>query len=188
MPSDPELQTLIDQISALERDVQTLTGPLTESQFRWRPHPGGWSVAECIEHLDRSIAVYLPVLDHAIDKARAQGITGTGPFRYSALGRLMLWGIEPPYRMKVKTFAPLSPTLNTSKTDTVAAYLARHRDIEKRMKESSGLDWKRIRIESPLIKRIKLELGVLFACVTAHERRHVWQAHQVRDNAAFPGV
>ncbi len=175
-------------MAAIGSDVKGLTDALSEAQFQWPPEPGSWSIAQCIEHLDRSIAVYLPVLDHAIEKARAQGVTGTGPFRYGALGRLMLWSMEPSARLKVKTFTPLVPTVAESKADTLAAYFARHRDIERRMTESSGLDWKRVRLQSPLVKWMKFELGVLFWFIMAHERRHVWQAKQVRSHPAFPSA
>jgi hypothetical protein len=33
---------------------------------------------------------------------------------------------------------------------------------------------------------VKLNLHVTFAGIVAHERRHLWQARQVRNHAAFP--
>jgi hypothetical protein len=33
---------------------------------------------------------------------------------------------------------------------------------------------------------VKMPLGARFALITAHDRRHLWQAEQVRNHASFP--
>jgi hypothetical protein len=48
----------------LERRIM----PLFIDQLRWRPRPGSWSIAETLDHLNRTFSYYLP----KIEEARAQ--------------------------------------------------------------------------------------------------------------------
>jgi len=43
------------------------------------------------------------------------------------------------------------------------------------------------RQRSPILPIMKWSLGTMFALVLAHERRHIWQARQVRTAKDFPG-
>ena len=47
----PELQRLDDEYSAAEADARSLVDGLTEDRAAWRPADGGWSVADCFDHL-----------------------------------------------------------------------------------------------------------------------------------------
>ncbi|HEX2120944.1 MAG TPA: DinB family protein, partial [Thermoanaerobaculia bacterium] len=42
--------------------------------FTVRPNPASWSAAECLSHLSISTEMFLPVLQKAIDDARARGV------------------------------------------------------------------------------------------------------------------
>jgi hypothetical protein len=54
------------------------------------------------------------------------------------------------------------------------------------LQAANGLDLQRAKVRSPGTSLIKLSLGQGFALMTAHERRHLWQARQVKNNARFP--
>ena len=49
------------------------------------------------------------------------------------------------------------------------------------IRRADGLDLRRARGRSPALPLIKWSLGALFAITLAHERRHLWQARQVRN-------
>jgi hypothetical protein len=58
-----------------------LCDPLAPAQLVWRPAPERWSVAECLLHLNVTAALYLALVEPAIDRGRAKGLTGSGPYR-----------------------------------------------------------------------------------------------------------
>ena len=60
-------------------------------------------------------------------------------------------------------------------------------EIIRRVIAADGLDLGGIRMSSPISRRFKMSLGQWFAFLAAHERRHLWQAWQVRKDPAFPG-
>jgi len=68
----------------------------------------------------------------------------------------------------------------------VVPEFARVRDeLAQRMRESDGLDLAHIRTISPVNRLIRLPLGAYFAFILAHDRRHLWQARQVRNAPGF---
>jgi hypothetical protein len=58
--------------------------------------------------------------------------------------------------------------------------------LADRIRAADGLDLRRARQRSPILPVLKWSLGTMFALVLAHERRHIWQARQVRNSKAFP--
>jgi hypothetical protein len=44
----------------------------------------------------------------------------------------------------------------------------------------------KVKITSPLASFLKFRLGAAFGIVIAHDRRHLWQAQQVRHAEGFP--
>ena len=55
----PELQKLLDELDAVDRDAKAVADGLGEQQGTWRPSPAAWSVAECLDHLAVGHRVYL---------------------------------------------------------------------------------------------------------------------------------
>jgi hypothetical protein len=68
----------------------------------------------------------------------------------------------------------------------VANFLLTQEEIRKRIHAANGLHLSRAKVASAFIKSLKLGLGPCFAFLAAHERRHLWQAWQVRRHEKFP--
>jgi hypothetical protein len=144
-----------------------------------RPAPdGGWSAAECLEHVATTAAAYLPAIRAALEEGRRKGLTGTGPFSYGLLARLFLWSIEPPVRMRFKAPGVFKPRPQPDISAALEGYLARHAELMVLLEEAKGLDLAAIRVTSPANARLKLPVGAVFGVLTAHARRHLWQARR----------
>lgn len=183
-----ELQRYLDQIAAVKRDAQALVSEASEAQFNWRPGPDRWSIAECLVHLNISMGKTLPALDRAIEQGRARGLVGQGPFRYGWFATWMARGMEPPPKWRTKTFKVLRvPTGVVHTSDRVLPDFLKLRDqLAERVRRADGLDLKRVRTVSPVSSLLRLPLGAYFWFVIAHDRRHLWQAHQVRAQPEYP--
>src|SRR5262249_27412667 len=57
-------------------------------------------------------------------------------------------------------------------------------EIAARLRESNGLDLRRAKYVWPFWP-VKWSLGASFQLLLAHERRHIWQARQVRQDPDF---
>jgi hypothetical protein len=54
------------------------------------------------------------------------------------------------------------------------------------LEQANGLHLGRVKVRAQGLVPAKLSLRVTFAWIAAHERRHLWQARQVRNHTAFP--
>lgn len=177
---------LLQQIEAIKAEGHALCAGLTPAQFNWRPGPGRWSVAECLVHLNVSVTATFPAFDKAIDAGRAEGRTAAGPFRYGWFAEWMIRVQEPPVKRRMKTFPVFQvPPQERFGAAEVLPEFRRVRDaLADRVRRSEGLDLRTLKVTSPASRWFRMPLGAYLRFVVAHDRRHLWQARQVR---AAPG-
>jgi len=183
----PELQAMLDQIEAIKLAGQAVSVSLSEAQFNWRPGSDSWSIAECLQHLNVGVTKTLPAFDRAIGQGREQGKTAPGPFRYGWFSRWMAGSMEPPPRWRMKTPRILRiPAGKTYRAADILPEFAVVRDqLAERVRQADGLDLAHVRAISPVNSLLRLPLGAYFNFILAHDRRHLWQARQVRDAPGF---
>src|SRR5690242_12547349 len=70
--------------------------PLSLEQLRWRPGPLRWSIAECLDHLDITLGLYLPKIEKAIQTGWRQGTIFQGNAGYRRPEIEALHAVEPP--------------------------------------------------------------------------------------------
>jgi hypothetical protein len=179
----PAIEAYLLQLLTIRQDVPGLVANLSDEQFAWTPGPRQWSMAQCFEHLNTAARVGIPAIDHAIADARARGLSGPGPFVLTLFERLFLRATEPPPRMRVPSPRVLRPVLppGKPKADVVADFLQWQDQIGERIRQADGLDLQRARARSPALPLFVWSLGGHLAITLAHERRHLWQARQVRN-------
>lgn len=181
MPSQFEVSQSLQALEAIEADLRQLIANLTECQFQAPPLTGGWSIGHCIEHLTLTGNGFLGEWDAALQSAARQGLRSDGPFPYSFWQRSILRFAEPPYGIKVKTTRPFAPCTRRPMDLTLRRFQKMHYEMAHRLESSRGLDADRIKVRSPFLSWISYSLGMSFDLALAHERRHLWQAWQVRN-------
>jgi hypothetical protein len=210
----PQIDEFRREFERLSQEADALVAPLSDEQFAWQPASAGragerpdgrswlgrplrglsrrgepvrgWSVAECIDHLNVTARLYLPQLDEGIANAIRQGLYGEGPFKYWWFARVFVRMLEPPPRMRVKSPAAFQPPPARTRREIMAAFRAYQVQYVDRLRQANGLDLARARVRSPVVSWIQVPLGTGFAAMTAHERRHLWQARRVLDAPGFP--
>lgn len=80
MAQAAQLQELTKQLEAIGSDARTLLSGLTDAQLWQRPPAGGWSVGECLAHLNTVGRLYLEKLEPALTEAHAEGLPVGVPF------------------------------------------------------------------------------------------------------------
>jgi hypothetical protein len=181
-----DLADCLRQIDGVDADAGHLLNGLTEDQFHWSPASSHWSIAQCLVHLVIIGQRFLPILDETIERARAQNLLGTGPFRYGFIEKWIVRATEPPPSIRLRAPASARPPDDQPLPGVVANFLTLQDELRKRIHAANGIDLVRAKVTSPFVKAFKMGLGPCFAFLIAHERRHLWQAWQVRRNENFP--
>jgi hypothetical protein len=182
----PELQGYHRQVEAIQDDASDLMNDVTEAQFNWRPGPDRWSIAECLEHLNITARLYFPVINEKITEALMRGLKSQGPFRHGWFGKFFLRTAEPPAKIRVKTPRRFVPPSDRPMSEVWPEFMTFQERLIELISRANGVDLARIKVQIPATKLIKLSLGQSFGLVAAHERRHLWQARQVKSDPNFP--
>lgn len=170
--------TLKQELAATLEEFRSLVAPLSEKDLSWSPSAGQWSVAECIEHLNQTNELLLDAVDKAIEAGDKRNRSHPGPFRYGWLERWLLETVGPPPSHKFKAPKAYLPAPRPVK-QILTRYEELHRRTLSSLDNSRGLDLVRIKVPSPILRWIRLSLGIQFAVIIAHNRRHLWQAREV---------
>ena len=181
----PDIQDLQGQFDAIEQDARTLVSGLNEELGTWRANQGSWSVAECLDHLAAGNRIYLRAMQEAALRGRQQGRWRRGPAKAGLIGGWFARYMEPPVKAPFKTKAPRSirPRKAPALADVVDQFIESHRAMRAFLDRNADLDLAAIRFVNPFIKALRFSLATGLHVITAHERRHLWQAWQVRKAA-----
>ena len=115
-------------------------------------------------------------------------IVGNGPFRYGWLSSWIMKSMEPPPKRKFKAAKIYTPSLDVDAAKAVADYLRNTARLTELIQKADGLDLARAKTQLLGLKWAKMPLGALLAHMITHDRRHLWQAEQVRNDPNFPIV
>jgi hypothetical protein len=182
----PELAELDRQFAAAKAEASELVDGLQESQFNWRPGAQAWSMAECFLHLNMVGDRCVHLLEMTLADARGRGRLGDGPFGYGWLGKWIISHTEPPSKHKFKAPRAFAPANGQPITAVLPTFRHLQEQFSQQLQQASGLDLARIRVPAPEARPLRFNLQLTFTWIAAHERRHLWQARQVRNHAAFP--
>src|SRR4051812_542551 len=101
----PQIAAIVHELDDVSAAWKRLVAEIGPEKLWRRPAKGGWSVAECIDHLTTSTRQMVPRLESILPGAPA----GQEPYSMDLKGRLLVWFIEPPYRMKFKAVQNFQP-------------------------------------------------------------------------------
>lgn len=175
-PVSLQLADLKRQFEACSAAAQELAASVSETEFMGRVKNGGWSIAECLEHLTATTSLYLPILEVSLKEAPP----GAGPYKMDWRGRLLKWILEPPYRSKVKTLPSLEPKIEDWRK-VLPSFLASQQSLYEAMEPWNGRALDKVQITSPFNKRLRYNIYSLFNVIAAHQRHHLWQAQRVQE-------
>ena len=190
MPSSlPEdLQQLLDAIDAADQAGAAIAAGLTEEEFQWKPDNGRrWSIAECLDHLATTNALYCASVRQGVEKARRKGWARTGPLRPGFFGRKFVASQEPPVKTKLRAPQRVQPQPLRSRAEIMRAYHEAHEEVRRLIRECVAIDANRATFRNPFLPIISVKVSTGLHVVPAHDRRHLWQAAQVEQEIRAGG-
>lgn len=190
-------QTLLKDLEDLTNQnlkiVQKEFEPLSESQRKWKPQPDKWSIAECLEHLNRYGDYYLSAMQNGIQKATQNGWEKQTQFSSSWLGNWFANSMKPKSDGSLPTKMSAPKDYNPANNETVnPQYLAKFIDQQKQMldliQQAQKINLQKVKIPITLTRLIRIRLGDTFRFNIYHNERHVLQAQKVKQDANFPNT
>jgi hypothetical protein len=185
----PALQELLDQIDACEREACTLAGDLTDQQINWQPRAGeAWSIGQCLDHLRVMNLFYLRDFGPLVDEARRQR---RGPFTDLSPGwfaRRFIAFLEPPPRMRTKAPAQGVPASTVRRDEVLSGFVSSHDPYRALVHAAAEVDVNRVTGPNPFFRWVPMSVAAALLIIPAHDRRHLWQASEVRQDARFPAA
>lgn len=159
------------QFQTVIQDIQNLPSAVLVQ----RPPLGGWSIAECLEHLNSYSAFYLPRLSTALEKASQ--VSGDTTFRHTLLGSCFIRLMDPSTsKKKMKAMKKHQPTRDLDPHTVVAVWIQHMESLLKLLKKARMYDLKRIRVATSISPLIRLNGGDAIHFVLVHSSRHLAQA------------
>src|SRR4051812_30070053 len=117
---EPEdIERLVAQFDDNDRRVRDLVAGITPEQGVWRPRAGGWSIAECLDHLAVSNRVYVAAMRPAALRARERSRMRRGPALPGTVGRWFVSTQEPPVIRRMKAPGKIVPRQAPALSDAV---------------------------------------------------------------------
>lgn len=155
---------------------------IPEDLISLKPDPSTWSASEALKHIIKFNELYMEQMDHAVeanDPVKAQ----KEQFKPRFLFRPVIRFFEPPYKVKVKTIAPMYPN-NSNDTDPkkpIDELAKMNQNLISRIEtyRDQQLDLDRIKGSNPILKWVPMSLSEFLLLLEAHQRRHFWQIEQI---------
>jgi len=179
----PDIESLERQLDDAERDARTILEGLDDAMGGWRPAPGSWSVAECLDHLATANRVYLEAMRAPAEEALAHGRLRRGPATPGMLGRLFVRSLEPTTTMKTRAPKKIRPRGSPPLADAAARFHESQDRVRAFLRAYKGIDLAGVTFPNPFLPGVRFSLATGLHVITAHERRHLQQARRVREGA-----
>ena len=173
-----QIDSLLRELQENSRSAASLSAEHTSAQLLQRPREKSWSAAECIEHLNLTNRAYLPRIEEAFRTLSEKNLRPTGPFRLDFNARLLKFYLEPPSRLRLPTGEPFKPVDAQNPVATIANFQSLNQQLEEKLAAARALALDAAKISSPFAEKMKYSVYSAFVLITAHNRRHLWQAQR----------
>jgi hypothetical protein len=169
---------MADELRAVSEEARRLAAEFSPRELGQPPSAGAWSAADNLMHLAITNQALVPRMSRTLGKLADAGKRTERRSRADWLGRIYARWLEPPARLKVRAPRPFVAPVGMAAEDALKAFLAEQERVLALVDQSAGLDLASRKVPSPVSRYIRYNVYSAFRIVTAHERRHLWQARR----------
>lgn len=172
---------LEQQVEEQLKEVIAVFQNLPEDRLLQPAANGGWSMAECIEHLNAYGDFYLPRLQKALSNAPA--LQQPDRFKHSLLGRYFIAMMNPvKSTKKYKAMKRYRPVTLTDPHAVVSLFIQQLEELLKIIMQAEQKNLMKVNVATTLSPLIKIPVGDAIQFVLTHNRRHLLQAGRNLEN------
>lgn len=180
-------QRLTQVLDTVEREFR----PLTADQLRTKPANGGWSIVECLQHLNLAERFYIRQLQHKVDKL---GLVQHNPddqvIESGWVGQLLIRIVDPKSKTKFPAPGVVRPraAADLDPADVMAQFVELQTLLRSLLDKAVYLDWNRDKTSTLFGSWLKIRLGDMVVMLVAHTERHMAQAMRVKAGMNLPAL
>jgi hypothetical protein len=169
------IHQLENEIENQLKEVLDVFQNLPESTLLQLSATGGWSLAECFDHLNTYAEYYLPKLKVALNKAAE--INDPYTYRHTWLGEYFIKMMDPDRsKKKFKAIKRHQPKTIENPHQVISDFIQYAENLLLLLKEARKKELKKVYIRTSLSIFIKINAGDVVQFVLTHNRRHLEQA------------
>ncbi len=166
-----QLETKVED--HLQKAVQIFQN-LKRDQLSASADQMGWSIAQCLEHLNTYGDYYIPeinrVLDGSLNLTNEEFVSGW-------LGRYFVGMIDPDKsNKKYKAAKQHMPTSNLDPHQIVFIFISQQEEFLKILNRCYHADLNHIKVTTSISSLVRLRLGDILQFLIVHNERHIRQA------------
>lgn len=154
---------------------------LPEDTVNLKLNPETWSCTEVCQHLIRFNEIYLDVVNDILHNGNPRR-TESHKFKPGFISKKLINFFEPPYKVAIKTVAPMFPTnIDATASETFEKLIETENQLigilDDAEKDALNLD--KMKGFNPVFKFVRMSVTEFVLMLDAHQRRHFWQIEQI---------
>lgn len=176
VPQRAHRDRLIQANQAVIARIRSSVTGLPREIISTPPAAGGWSIGEVLEHLIVSADSYLAAIRSLVERNRSVTAGADASWKPTIAGGLLVWSFRSPRKLPAPKIYKPGPS---PRAGVLEEYLARQEEVGRLITESAGLDWRRLRMGSPVAPILRMNLGDALTILVTHAERHAAQIERV---------
>ncbi|HMG75440.1 MAG TPA: DinB family protein [Pyrinomonadaceae bacterium] len=181
------LETIVSAAEENSKAARELFSGLSTAQLNWKPAPEKWSIAQCLDHLAITSHEFDGYFSDALVRGRKKWPGTIGPaYRPSFMGGWLIKQVNPEGGRNLTAPKVFRPSESSNIDEPLAKFLKQQGRFIEFVRETSGVDYNKTKLRSPVTPLIRYSLADAFVVTVVHGRRHLGQARRVRETSGFP--
>lgn len=159
---------------------------LKPEALQFKPEPGGWSIAQCLDHICVSDSQYFTLFDQLKNNTFQPGWWArNNPWSYF-LGDMMIRQLGSEVKRKYKSPDIFRPSESQVRANIVEEFLQHAENMRFKFSEIESHYLKGTIVNSPASAWVTYPVSKLIPLLIVHMERHLNQASRVKTHPNFP--
>lgn len=177
MQSEILIQTLIEQTRVIINQLEKLRQE-DEKTLIWRESSTSWNILECIEHLNRYGAFYLPEIESKIKNSNSKSDV---EFKSGWLGSYFAKSMAPKEKLnKMSTFKDKNPLHAPIERSVIDICINQQIKLLDLLQQARNVSLNSVKINTSISSILKMKLGDTFQFFINHILRHLVQIENTK--------
>lgn len=155
---------------------------LSVSDLNQKENVEKWSVLECLEHLNRYAAYYIPAIKKGLQQAKNN--TADQPYKNGWFGKMSIDMMSPDNLKKQKAINKFNPVGSQLDSLVIDTFLTHQKELLALLELAKNKNIQQRKVPVEFFKVMKMKIGDALTFVITHQHRHILQAQKVKENLA----
>jgi len=176
MTSQELVSSLLQENRSISELVQKEFSFLSFDDLNYHFDNYSWSPAECFDHLIVTNNQYIPLIENELTETNKGENDDTAEYRSTISGRFLLYSNDPQNSRKMKSPRIFRPEIRMYTKEVIRFFLEQNNTVYQLICKGKGRNLSELKINSPVTRMFRFNLGEAFRLINLHDQRHINQA------------